>query len=162
MSQDCVFAGLPSQAATLNSDNGHLQLVLFQPITEPIPEFSPWTSAEQVAMGYILRAPDKRRCIEKYPALCFPRRKAYREWLKWATARENLPVGAGFVMMRESDYNLAATRSSNPHSAQDQENSVLTTGKPIVFWQWISVVSKPTEGQAGLAKGTGTPAQTEL
>ena len=162
MSQDCVFAGLPSQAATLNSDNRHLQLVLFQPITEPIPEFSPWTSAEQVAMGYILRAPDKRRCIEKYPALCFPRRKAYREWLKWATARENLPVGAGFVMMRESDYNLAATRSSNPHSAQDQENSVLTTGKPIVFWQWISVVNKPTEGQAGLAKGTGTPAQTEL
>ena len=114
MSQDCVFAGLPSQAATLNSDNRHLRLVLFQPIREPMPEFSPSTNAEQVAMGHILHAPNKCQSVEKHPALCLPQCEACKEWLKWATARENLPVGAGFVMMPESDYNLAATRSSNP------------------------------------------------
>jgi hypothetical protein len=146
MSQDCVFAGLPSQAATLNSDNRHPRLVLFQPIREPIPEFSPWTSAEQVTMGHILHAPNKCQSVEKHPALCLPQCEACKEWLKWATARENLPVGAGFVMTPESDYNLAASRSSNPHSAQDQQNSVLKTGKPIVFWQWISMVNEPTEG----------------
>jgi hypothetical protein len=146
MSQDCVFAGLPSQAATLNSDNTHLRLVLFQPIREPIPEFSPWTSAEQVTMGHILHAPNKCQSVEKHPALCLPQCEACKEWLKWATARENLPVGAGFVMTPESDYNLAASRSSNPHSAQDQQNSVLKTGKRIVFWQRISMVNEPTEG----------------
>ena len=97
MSQDCVFAGLPSQAATLNSDNRHLRLVLFQPIRQPIPEFSPSTNAEQVAMGHILHAPSKCQSVEKHPALCLPQCEACKEWLKWATARENLPVGAGFV-----------------------------------------------------------------
>ena len=145
MSKNSDFAGLPSRAAK-SDDLGQLRLVLFQPVTEPVPEFSPWTGAEQVKMGRISLQPEKQHWIEKHPALCLPQSKACREWLKWATARKNLPIGAGFVMMRESEYTLAATRSSNPHTAEDQENSVLTTGKPIVFWQWISVVNEPTEG----------------
>ena len=150
MPRKSVFPSHLNHAAALNSDHGGPQQVPFRPITEPIHEFSPWTSAEQAKMGRRVRVrPEKRQWLVKYPALCLPQSKACREWAEWTTARENLPVGAGFAMWHESEYSAEAAKSSNPHTAEDQERSALTTGKPIVFWQWLTSVDEPAQGSGG-------------
>jgi hypothetical protein len=135
--------------AARNSDQGGLLPVPFRPITEPIPEFVPWTSTEQTQIGARLRLPpEKWQWISKHPALCIPQSRACLEWLEWAEARENLPVGAGFVVMDESEYNRAAAKLLIPHTAKDQEESVLLTGKPIAFYQWLTHVDEPAQGSS--------------
>ena len=129
-----------------NSDQGGLLPVSFRPITEPIPEFVPLTSTEQTQIGTRLRLPpEKWQWISKHPALCIPQSRACLEWLEWAEARENLPVGANFIVMDESEYNRAAAKLLIPHTAKDQEESVQLTGKPIAFYRWLTHVDEPAQ-----------------
>ena len=141
------FASRQIHEPPLNSDQGGLQQVPFRPITEPIPEFLPWTRREQIQIGKrVGLTPEKWQWVVKHPALCLPQSKACVEWIEWTEVRENRPVGAGLVMMDESEYNGRAAKLPIPHTVKDQEKSVLVTGKPIVFYQWLTNVDEPAQG----------------
>ena len=113
----------------------------FQSIRDAVPEYSPATPAQQNDFGrkngYSI---EKRHVLGWRPVLCLPNTPMCKAWSAWAETNQALPPGARFMSINSDIYSQRFTdlRSTPyPHTAEDQELSVRTTGKPLMNWQFM-------------------------
>ena len=93
------------------------------------------TQAEQEEMGQRMGLPmGKWLLLEKKPKLFLPNTPMCAAWCQWAKSEGTLLRAAGFALIHPNNYNELGI---NWHSAAEQEESVATTGMPLVNWQFI-------------------------
>lgn len=118
----------------------------FSPITEPIPEIPPLTEEEQDRMGQAMLLPfEKWKSLVRRPVLTLPTGYLTQQWANWAAANNNLPKGAGFILMEPSQYDSFVRGPSSerrgflePHFHEQQYSHIRSTGKPIVVWSFVT------------------------
>ena len=113
----------------------------FKSVRDTVPEYLPMTPAEQDqfgnSMGFLM---DKWALLGKRAVLCLPNTPMCTAWSAWAERNRALPPGAGFMLMHSNVYTQRFTDARStpcPHTSEDQELSVHSTGKPLVNWQFM-------------------------
>ena len=113
----------------------------FKSIRDTVPEYLPLTPAQQDRFGIKNGFPvDKWRLLGKRAVLCLPNAPMCKAWSAWAETNQALPPGARCISINSDIYSqrFADLRSTPyPHTAEDQEISVRTTGKPLMNWQFM-------------------------
>ena len=107
----------------------------FKAIRDTVPEYLLLTPAQQDELGNSSGYPvDKWHLLGKRAVLCLPNTPMCSAWVAWAERNRALPPGAGAMLMHSNIYTQRFTdvRTPCPHTSEDQELSVHSTGKPLV------------------------------
>ena len=115
-------------------------MTTFKAIRDTVPEYLPLTPAQQNEFGNTSGYPvDKWHLLGMRAVLCLPCTPVCNAWIAWAEQNKALPPGAGTMQMNSNVYTQRFTdvRTPFPHTADDQDIAIHTTGKPLVNWQFL-------------------------
>jgi len=123
---------------------------IFTPVTEPIPESLPISHEEQCRMGQAMTLPlEQWAYLVRRPVLTLPSGYLTQQWSSWAAGNNNLPKGAGFILMEPSQYDsfvhgpISERRGwLDPHFHEDQYKEIRTTGRPFVVWSYVYALDR--------------------
>ena len=123
---------------------------IFTPITDPIPEMLPISAEEQSRMGQAMTIPvEQWSSLIRRPVLTLPAGYLTQQWSNWAAGHNNLPKGAGFILMEPSQYDsfVHGPRSErrgwlDPHFHEHQYSHIRTTGRPVVVWSFVYALDR--------------------